>query len=119
MPEYTTCERCRLLAEAPEFKRRLQACREAPLVDYAEVTALKLPVLEVMFQQFQERASSDRKAAFDAFRKEQGEPLERLCRFLALRRHFAPDKADWRAWPKEYHDPDSQAVEKFAQEHAT
>ncbi len=118
VPEYATCERCRLLAEAPEFKRRLQACREAPLVDYAEVTALKLPVLEVMFQQFQERASSDRKAAFDAFRKEQGEPLERLCRFLALRRHFAPDKADWRAWPKDYQAPDSQAVEKFAREHA-
>jgi 4-alpha-glucanotransferase len=119
VPEYATCERCRLLVEAPEFKRRLQACREAALVDYAEVTALKLPVLEVMFQQFQERASSDRKAAFDAFRKEQGEPLERLCRFLALRRHFAPDKADWRAWPKDYQAPDSQAVEKFAREHAS
>ena len=101
----------------PGVQRRLQACRDAPLVDYAEVTALKLPVLEVMFQQFEERASDDRKAAFAAFRKEQGEPLERLCRFLALRRHFAPDKADWRTWPKEYRDPDSSAVERFAREH--
>ena len=107
-----------LLIEAPEFKRRLQACRDAPLVDYAEVIALKLPVLEVMFQQFEERAPADRKAAFSTFRKEQGEPLERLCRFLALRRHFAPDNADWRAWPKEYRDPDSSAVERFAREHA-
>ncbi|UEM22486.1 4-alpha-glucanotransferase [Skermanella mucosa] len=118
VPDYAGCERCRVLMEAPEFKRRLQAARDADLVDYAEATALKLPVLEVLFQQFKERASAERREAFARFRREQGEPLERLCRFLALRAHFAPDKADWRTWPPEYRKPDGEAVDRFARENA-
>jgi 4-alpha-glucanotransferase len=119
VPEFAGCERCRVLMEGPEFKRRLEACRTTDLVDYTEAAALKLPVLEILFQQFQEQAAPERRAAFQKFRDEQGEPLERLCRYLALRQHFSPERADWRSWPEEYRKPDSDAVNRFATENAS
>jgi malto-oligosyltrehalose trehalohydrolase/4-alpha-glucanotransferase len=120
VPEFATCERCRMLVEAPGFKQKLAAAREAPLVDYDAVLQLKLPVLDVLFQQFQERAEPQRREAFAAFRREQGEVLERLCRFQALREHFAAQgegMADWRRWPSEYRDAGSPAVARFAEQH--
>ena len=57
--------------------------------------------------------------AFEAFRREQGEMLERNYLFLALREHFAKQaasRADWHAWPEEYRDPASAAVARFAAE---
>jgi len=119
VPEYATCERARVLTQAPEFQRRLQECRDAKLVDYDAVAALKLPVLEVMFQQFEERATEARKTEFARFRREQGTALERLCRFMALREHFARSgKPDWRIWDEEYRTPESSTVERFAGEHS-
>jgi 4-alpha-glucanotransferase len=55
--------------------------------------------------------------AFEAFRREGGEMLQRNCLFLALREHFANQeapRADWHSWPEEYRDPASHAVAHFA-----
>jgi len=109
----------RSLVEAPEFRERLDACRAADLVDYTGVAALKLPVLEALHRAFRDGAGDA--AAFAAFRVEQGQPLERFCRFSALRERFAaeaPERADWRHWPEPFRDCRSEAVARFAEDHA-
>jgi len=50
----------------------VQACRSKHLVDYAEVTAVKLSILERLFDACRSAAASAAK-----------------CLFLALREHFA------------------------------
>ena len=118
--EFGSSDRVRAIAATPEFRRDLAHCRDAPLVDYAAVARLKLPLLRALFEAFRNNADSGRSRAFQDFRRQQGDALERFCRFQALREHFAaqaPPQADWRNWPKEYQDPVSSSVARFAQQH--
>jgi 4-alpha-glucanotransferase len=106
-----------LIASAP-FRERLEACRAEDLVDYAGVAALKLSVLDKLFDSC--RSASDRRSwqEFEQFQREHGEVVRRNCLFLALREHFAaenPDRADWHRWPEEYRDPTSAAVRSFGE----
>jgi 4-alpha-glucanotransferase len=119
VPELLDCPEMRDLIASEAFGQGLQACRSKHLVDYAEVTALKLSVLERLFAVCRGAAARARWRAFEAFRRERGEVLERNCLFLALREHFAkedPSRADWQAWPEEYRGPGSPAVARFAEE---
>ncbi|HZT88856.1 MAG TPA: 4-alpha-glucanotransferase [Stellaceae bacterium] len=106
----------RLIASA-EFQQRLRECRSRHLVDYAEVAALKLQTLDLLFDACRSDASP-RWRQFEAFRREGGELLQRNCVFLALREHFANAglQADWHEWPEDYRDPASPAVARFAAE---
>src|SRR2546423_11548590 len=90
------------------FCKYVEACRAKHLVDYAEVAAMKLSVLEKLF----DATDPARRRAFEGFRGERGEVLERSCLFLTLREHFArenPSHADWHVWPEESRDPTSPA----------
>src|SRR4029078_4805856 len=87
---------------------------------YQAVTRLKLPILRALFDAFRSDTDSGRSRAFEDFRRQQGEALERFCRFQALREYFAAQvsrRADWRNWPKEYQDSGSASVARFAQQH--
>jgi malto-oligosyltrehalose trehalohydrolase/4-alpha-glucanotransferase len=119
VPELLDCPEIRDLIASEAFGQNVQACRSKHLVDYAEVKAIKLAVLERLFTECRGAADPARWRAFKAFRLERGEALERNCLFLALREHFAnedPSRADWHAWPEEYRDPASPAVARFAEE---
>jgi 4-alpha-glucanotransferase len=118
VPQLPDCPPARERIAADEFRSRLDACRARHLVDYAEVAALKLPVLQMLCEAGRRDAAAWRR--FEAFRRERGDVLERTCLFLALREHFAaldPARADWHSWPEEYRDPASPAVARFAQDH--
>jgi 4-alpha-glucanotransferase len=120
VPEWSSGARARAMAEAPDFQRDLAHCRAAPLVDYEAVARLKLPLLRALFDVFRSDADGGRRQAFEDFRRQQGDALERFCRFQALREHFAAQEsrqADWRNWPKDYQDPGSASVARFAHEH--
>jgi 4-alpha-glucanotransferase len=120
VPEFSSGARVRAMADAPDFQRDLAHCRDAPLVDYEAVARLKLPLLRALFDVFRSDAGGGRSRAFQDFRRQQGDALERFCRFQALREHFAARasrQADWRNWPKEYQDPGSASVARFAQQH--
>ncbi|WP_448206339.1 malto-oligosyltrehalose trehalohydrolase [Azospirillum sp. sgz302134] len=118
VPELMACEEARARVASEDFTKAVQAADAAPLVDYAAVAALKLPILERLFAQFQEHSGADRWTAFSAYRVEMGEALERFCTFQALREHFAEvGKPDWRRWPAEFRDPASDAVRRFTEEH--
>lgn len=110
----------RELVRSPSFQRELQSCRSQPLVDYASVASLKLRALRLLFDSCRADAQQGPWEAFQEFREKRGWLLEQNCRFLALREHFAaiePACADWHAWPREYRDPRSAAVQRFAKEH--
>jgi 4-alpha-glucanotransferase len=120
IPELQDCPDARALIASEDSGRRLQICRSSPLVAYGEVTALKLSVLEPLFKAFRNTAPPARRQAFETFRREQGEVLERSCLFLTLREHFSrqdPSRADWRRWPEGFRDPTSATVLEFARHH--
>jgi 4-alpha-glucanotransferase len=107
-----------------QFRARLAHVRAATQVDYAQVAALKLPVLEAAYQLFREvhlDENTPRASWFRNFLREQGEPLRLHTLFDALDRHFRRtigSGAGWHNWPGEYHDPRGMAVQNFAREHA-
>ena len=106
---------------AEVFEGRLQHCRDAPLVDYSGVAALKLPVLRSLFAEWEAARDCAEWRAFAAFRRASGELFERGVLFLAIREHFSGKphcSADWHTWPEDFRDPRSAAVARFAAEHA-
>jgi 4-alpha-glucanotransferase len=120
LTELSQSAEAQAMVASAQFQEQLAACRDASLVDYTAVTALKFAVLRRLFEDFWTSAKPDRRQAFARFRSERGAAFERACLFQALRQHFAaqgPDQADWHNWPEPYRDPHSPAVASFAQEH--
>ncbi|AKJ29523.1 4-alpha-glucanotransferase [Caldimonas brevitalea] len=122
VPELAGCSAARdRIATAP-FQQRLQALREAELVDYVGVAALKFEVLELLYAHFRRehlQAESERGQAFRAFQSSQGAMLRRHALFDALQAHFhAQDTSvwGWPAWPEAYRDHESEAVRRFEAE---
>ncbi len=119
VPELLDSATTRDLVASDGFRRDIEACRTPHLVDYPRVTALKLRVLEALFDACRDAPDRTRWGEFQAFRQAQGALLQRNCLFLALREHFAaqdPAWADWHNWPEPYRDPDSDAVARFARD---
>ena len=78
------CEPARELLGEPAFQARLEALREAPLVDYSGVWAVKLELLELVYAHFRARhleRGSTRAQQFRAFQAARGEPVsaDRNC----------------------------------------
>lgn len=116
---FAECAEAQKLVHSDEFQAELRECRSNPLVDYARVTKLKLQALRLLFNYGTASGDAARKQ-FEEFRRERGAVLERSCLFYSMRETFASQSEslrDWRNWPEEYRDPDSQAVRKFAGEH--
>jgi 4-alpha-glucanotransferase len=107
-----------LLADLAAAGRILNA---TPRLDRDRVFELKHKALMMIWETCGEGDSpvfADTKTGtvpFDAFRREQGPPLERFATFCALAEKFGPD---WRTWPIEYRRPDGSTVAQFAAEHA-
>lgn len=122
--DFAECEAAKDLLGNADVQRRLDTARRAALVDYPEVTALKLQALELIFRSFRERhlgpeppsATSERGAVFRRFQAAGAEMLDRMAVFQALSQHFGADKAWW-DWPEPYRDCTSAEVAKFADDH--
>ncbi len=113
--------KARRIIASPAFSRKLFRCHRARQVRYADVAALKLPLLRILFDSARSRRESAGWRAYRKFERTAGEAVKRACLFMALREHFSaqgPGAADWRCWPREYRHPESQAVKRFAIEHA-
>jgi (1->4)-alpha-D-glucan 1-alpha-D-glucosylmutase len=82
-----------------KLRKRLQAVRDAELVDYDAVTRIKLEVLEGLFKKNKKRTKG----------------LRGFALFEALREKFGDG---WRSWPKAFQDPSSKDVKDFAKKHA-
>ncbi len=83
-----------------------QSTGDLATINYPEAWKQKLAGLTTAYQSF----GCD--PAFDAWRADHGEALERHALFEALTAHH--DDKPWREWPSEFHDPASPAVATFA-----
>src|SRR5437762_33996 len=99
VPEYARSAAAQRLVATKAFQRKLEQLRKAPLVDYAGVAVLKLNVLGLIFKDAKPRV--ERPSTFAIFE--------------ALREKYG---GGWENWPREYRDPGSRAVRKFAKKNA-
>ncbi len=118
---FAACADARAAIAAKTFQSELARRRAQPLVDYAGVTALKLPLLEKLFAHFRNSGDAAQQARFREFRMHNGQALERFAEFEALRLHLAAASGstpNWREWPAEYRDPGGNALAAFRREFA-
>ena len=123
VPEFNGCATVLERFHASDFQERLRAARATELVDWPEVAALKLAVLEPLYRDFRDHhlAHDDHRArAFRAFQQDGGESLRSQALFDALQAHFHgqdPGIWGWPVWPEEFRDCGSAAVAAFAEAH--
>jgi (1->4)-alpha-D-glucan 1-alpha-D-glucosylmutase len=104
------------LLEGSDVQQRLAKLRGASLIDYAEVWAIKRPVLDALWSWFQ---TSGDNAAFEAFRREGGEALEAHATFEALSEHFRAQGKFWTGeWPEAFRSVHSDEVRRFRSQEA-
>lgn len=108
-------------ARSGPFQARLQALRDAELVDYPAVAAAKLPVLGMLCAHFRAHHLSGGAARAGRFREFQargGSRLRRHALFEALQERFHaedPGAWGWPTWPEAYRNPASREVALFAE----
>ena len=130
IPDYRDSPEARRVVQDSGFQSRLQAVRKSDTVDYDEVRTLKQQALEAIFNEFEGRhfekragahhPRTDRARAFEAYCREEGEPLQTFALFQALHEHFAarsPSLSMWQDWPASYRSPASQACRRFRTSH--
>lgn len=100
--------------EAAGLAGEVERLRLPEVVDYSGVAAAKLRGLRLTYDRFRADGAADRRAAFEAFRTEQGESLERFAAFEVLRRRF-PYQVWWE-WPEPWRRPSADALATLRQE---
>lgn len=118
--DFRDCEPARIAVGSTEFQLRLKSIRETELVDYRSVSALKLPMLEMLYSHFCEqhlKPNTERAAAFRHFQQQEGERLYHHTLFEALQEYFYQQDNQvwgWPAWPDPYRQPQSPEAQAFA-----
>ncbi|MFO1466248.1 MAG: 4-alpha-glucanotransferase [Steroidobacteraceae bacterium] len=124
VPEFGECAAAIERSRADDFQMRLGQLRDADLVDYRGVAALKLPLLRLLHARFREHhlePADPRARAFLEFVEQGGEALRLHALFDALDERVGAGKggeSGWQNWPAEYASPTSDSVRRFAREHA-
>lgn len=114
--DFAACDAARERRESRDFQSRLHHVRESERVQYSIVASLKWPALSALYDHFRMHclgfAEQPRTGAFRQFQTQQGVALRRFATFHALAE--IQTEINWRQWPSELADPDSQAVAAFA-----
>ncbi len=122
VPELASCKAAWKPIASAEFHKLKQECRQAKVVDYPAVAALKRPLLERLYNNFREqhiKKGSDRGLAFNKFVEDRGEDLRLHALYEALHEHlYARDNGNWGwpVWPEAYRSPFNPEVEAFERE---
>lgn len=105
----------------PKIRQRIAALRITETVTYTAVWACKRDALHMAFNAFEQdtcEAAANERAAFEAFVTNKGKALQGFGLFEALDQYYSrPGQVGWQSWPSEFHQPDGEAVEKFARSH--
>lgn len=105
----------------PKIRQRIAALRITETVTYTAVWACKRDALHMAFNAFEQdtcEAAENERTAFEAFVLEKGKALQGFGLFEALDQYYSrPGQVGWQSWPSEFHQPDGEAVEKFARSH--
>ena len=121
VPEFAESEAAQALVREPAFQERLVRARGATMVAYADVAALKYPVLQTLFAEFAQNGSPERKAAFAAFQGSCDELLTVSCAYEAIRQHLLTEDLHFRdcnKWPAEWQHAKAPGVAEFRETHA-
>jgi 4-alpha-glucanotransferase len=115
-PLYIALDEAEWLSEAD--RPALAAARDAELVDYRCVAALKRKALEARFQRFQAEdpgAGSAGHSAFAGFSRRFGRRLENFALFEAISEAMVGRglSCGWHGWPEAFHELHSDAVRLF------
>ena len=109
---------------AVDGEAELSRLGASELVDWPASSRLRLALLRQLFDALMALDSDEGhglRAEFDAFRASGGEVLESHARFEALHAMLAAEDTGmlggWRNWPLQFRDPQSAAVQAFADEH--
>ncbi|HLI12561.1 MAG TPA: malto-oligosyltrehalose synthase [Alphaproteobacteria bacterium] len=121
--DYRGSRPARRFVASPEFQARLRALRAAATVDYEDVAACKMAVLELLYRSFRELRQSHldqaRAEEFERFKERGGQALHRLALFQALAEEAARSgPRDWHDWARTLPPPDSPEIAEFVAGHA-
>jgi 4-alpha-glucanotransferase len=108
----------RAVIDTHNLRQELAELEWLELIDWPRAARARMTILRSLFESASvDLAHSER---FSAFRREQGEPLERHARFEALHADFSAHgrPGGWQGWPEAFHDPASREVAAFAREHS-
>jgi 4-alpha-glucanotransferase len=89
----------------------LDASRRGELIDYAVVARAKLDALRLAYEHFVISAGAERRADFEQYRQEQGEPLLRFACFETLRARFG--SKPWPEWPRRWRRPSPASLKRL------
>ena len=105
----------RAAIEAEGLAETLDDLEQQPLVDWPRAAEVRHRLLQALYKDFCQ-GDHPLRADFESFRAAGGEALEHHCRFEALQAEAVDQGlgADWRRWPKAWHDPYHVEVETFA-----
>jgi 4-alpha-glucanotransferase len=95
---------------APDIAR----LRDAELVDYSAVAALKIAALRAAYRNFAANGSRERRQDFAAYRQERGRELENFAAFETLR---AQHSGAWWEWPEQWRAPTDDALRQLQKNH--
>ena len=95
---------------APDIAR----LRDAELVDYSAVAALKIAALRAAYRSFAANGSRERGKDFAAYRQERGRELENFAAFEILRTQHS---GAWWELPDEWRAPTHDALRKIRESH--
>jgi 4-alpha-glucanotransferase len=121
--DFASSERAAALIASPAIGREISTLRDAELVEYGRVYALKLRFLRLLFQSFlhtEWRENTARAGEFKKFIEREGLLLHRFAVHSALDQAIhkeCPDVWNWTEWPSHYQDPASEETAKFARKH--
>jgi 4-alpha-glucanotransferase len=110
IPELAHDERARAFIAAPELQHTLAELREAQMLDYGRITALREPVLESLHRTVMERevpAQSRRARLYAQYVAREDPHLTQFATFMAIAERHGPDA---RAWPEPLRDCTGEAV---------
>jgi 4-alpha-glucanotransferase len=97
--------------------QEIDPLRASDLVEYERVAAIKLQALRQAFGRFQ---ASGQTLELDEFVQVEGVLLHDFAVFSVLDADIHRQNPDiwlWKDWPPQFHDPHSEAVQEFAEQH--
>lgn len=123
MPDVLESPDAQALVASPEFREKIEALRQATLVQYSDVRALKNLVFELAYEHFRSTHmafNTERAKDFYEFTGKGGRLLEAYAIYEVIGAlAWKPDGScwGWPVWKKEYVDVRSAAVTEFAAKH--
>ncbi len=111
------------LIHSERVQHALADLRNAQYVEYEGVSRIKLEFLKICFLNFlikEYRRDSERAREFKAYVDREGDLLHKFAVHSALDEWIHKTHEDvwnWRAWPKEYQDPQSGETQEFHKSH--